>query len=222
MANNLKKDLLLVEVELTEGISVVFRFLNEDEGLLYEVTWNLRKFDPDNTKWVKSEEQEQKVAEWAKEYFGVEVAELANLGDANVYKDVYHYDTFNSLWEIKRTEKMPKDRVGEIFTVEITEVEETSKGFLPKFEEEGKTYGISGFDTSTFLKGQNKFFKDPVKEEKTKAKFLDRFGISLEDKDTLVGEEVMVEIKQTGAYTWIEGKKFTEAKKNKMKEKAGK
>ena len=42
---------------------------------------------------------------------------------------------------------MPKDRVGEIFTVTITEVEETSKGFLPKFEEEGKTYGISGFDS---------------------------------------------------------------------------
>ena len=222
MANNLKKDLLLVEVELTDGISVVFRFLNEDEGLLYEVTWNFRKFDPDNKKWVTSPEQEEKVAQWADEYFGVVVADLANLGDANIYKDVYHYDTFNSLWEIQRTEKMPKDRVGEIFTVTITDVEETSKGFLPKFEEEGKTYGISGFDTSTFLKGQNKFFKDPVKEEKAKEKFLDRFGISLEDKDLLVGEEVMVEIKQTGIYTWIEGKQFNKAKKEKMKQKAAK
>lgn len=222
MANNLKKDLLLVEVELTEGMSVVFRFLNEDEGLLYEVTWNFRKYDPDNKKWIVSADQEEKVAEWAKEHFGVEVAELANLGDSNIYKDVYHYDTFNSLWEIQRTEKMPKDRVGEIFTVTITAVEETSKGFLPKFEEEGKSYGISGFDTSTFLKGQNKFFKDPVKEEKAKEKFLDRFGISLEDKDLLVGEEVMVEIKQTGIYTWIEGKQFNKAKKEKMKQKAAK
>ena len=57
---------------------------------------------------------------------------------------------------------------------------------------------------------------------RSKEKFLDRFGISLEDKGLLVGEEVMVEIKQTGPYTWVEGKKFTEAKKNKMKEKAGK
>ena len=222
MANNLKKDLLLVEVELTQGESVLFTFFNEEDGGLYPVVWNFRKYDPVNKKWNPSAEQEEKVAEWAKEHFGVEVAELANLGDTGVRKDVYHYDEYNSLWENKNISKMPKERVGEILTVTITEIDKNASAYIPKFEEDGLTYGVGGFKVATYLKSQNKWFPDPVKANKSESKFKDYFGVSVEQKDALIGEEMMVEIKPYRDDTWIEVKKFPEAKKEKMKQKAGK
>ena len=68
----------LIEVEQTAE-RTVFTFLDRDRGEVRDITWNTKKYDKDNNKWVASPEQEEKVEEWSQEYFNCSYADLANL-----------------------------------------------------------------------------------------------------------------------------------------------
>lgn len=219
MSKELRKDLLLVAVTEVENEKFTLDFLSEEEGMLYEVSWNLRKWDNEatgNNKWVASEEQEQNVAKWAKEIFDVDVSELKNLGDKGIRKDVYHYGTFNSLWEVSRIEKFDKSRVGEIFPVTVSAIEEDNKGIQVKFEEEGKTYSVN-FGTSKYMETLNRFVTDPVKRHKSLEKFRDTFGVSFDNKDVLIGQEIMIEVKLAfGKFVYVEAKKLSQKIKDSL------
>lgn len=219
MSKELKKDLLLVAVTDVEGEKFQFDFFSEEEGSVYEVSWNLRKWDNEasgNNKWVQSDEQEANVAKWAKEVFDVDVSELKNLGDKGIRKDVYHYGNFNSLWEVSRIEKFDKSRVGEIFPVTIDSIEEDNKGIQVKFEEEGKTYSVN-FGTSKFMETLNRFVTDPVKRNKSLDKFQDTFGVSFDNKDALIGQEIMIEVKLAfGKFVYVEAKKLSQKIKDSL------
>ena len=223
----LKKDLALIEVTEELGKNITLSFLDVDgAGSVYDVTWNLRKYNPDakgQDKWEQSDEQEAQVEKWSQDVFGVPMVELKNLAsgslDNAVRKDVHHYGSFNSLWEVSRIEKFSKDRVGEILTVTVKEISEDAKGFHVQFEEDDKTYAVT-FTTAKYIEIIKKFVNDPVKEEKAKVKFKDTFGIAYDEREKLVGEEIMVEIKLAfGQFPYTEAKKFTEARKKKLQAK---
>lgn len=219
MSKELRKDLLLVAVTEVENEKFTLDFLSEEEGMLYEVSWNLRKWDNEasgNNKWVQSDEQEANVAKWAKEVFDVDVSELKNLGDKGIRKDVYHYGTFNSLWEVSRIEKFDKSRVGEIFPVTVSAIEEDNKGIQVKFEEEGKTYSIN-FGTSKYMETLNRFVTDPVKRHKSLEKFQDTFGVPFEQSEVLIGQEIMIEVKLAfGKFVYTEAKKLSQKVKDSL------
>ena len=223
----LKKDLALIEVTEELGKNITLSFLDVDgAGSVYDVVWNLRKYNPDakgQDKWEQSDEQEAQVEKWSQDIFGVPMIELKNLATGSlenaVRKDVHHYGSFNSLWEVSRIEKFSKDRVGEILTVTVKEISEDAKGFHVQFEEDGKTYAVT-FTTAKYVEILGKFVNDPVKEEKAKVKFKDTFGIAYDEREKLVGEEIMVEIKLAfGQFPYTEAKKFTEARKKKLQAK---
>lgn len=223
----LKKDLALIEVTEQVGKNITLSFLDVDgAGSVYDVVWNLRKYNPDakgQDKWEQSDEQEAQVEKWSQDVFGVPMVELKNLAsgslDNAVRKDVYHYGSFNSLWEVSRIEKFSKDRVGEILTVTVKEISEDAKGFHVQFEEDGKTHAVT-FTTAKFVEMLGKFVNDPVKEEKAKTKFKDTFGITYDEREKLVGEEIMIEVKLAfGQFPYAEAKKLTEARKKQLQEK---
>ena len=202
----------LIEVEQTAE-RTVFTFLDRDRGEVRDITWNTKKYDPDTNKWTPSQETMERVEGWAKEYFDTDYVGLANLGDQGITKDIYTYDKFNSLWESTQMAKFTKEDVGQIFSVTVTDVVEEVSGLKIKFDYEGETYQ-SNMGWAKYIEATKEWFLDPIKKSKQQAKFEDKFGIAFENKEQLIGRDVMVEVSLAfGTAVYVEIKPFPKKKK---------
>ena len=200
----------LIEVEQTAE-RTVFTFLDRDRGEVRDITWNTKKYDKDNNKWIASPEQEEKVEEWSQEYFNCSYADLANLVVQEIRRDIYGYDTFNSFWEVNQVNKFSPEDKGQIFSTTVTDVAEEVSGLKIKFMYEDKEYQ-SNMGWAKFVEGTG-WFGDPVKKEKQKAKFETKFGIPFKDKDQLIGKDIMVEIDAAFGKPYADIKAFPKKKK---------
>lgn len=202
----------LIEVEQTAE-RTVFTFLDRDRGEVRDITWNTKKYDPDTNKWTPSQETMERVEGWAKEYFDTDYVGLANLGDQGITKDIYTYDKFNSLWESTQMAKFTKEDVGQIFSVTVTDVVEEVSGLKIKFDYEGETYQ-SNMGWAKYIEATKEWFLDPIKKSKQQAKFEDKFGIAFENKEQLIGRDMMVEVSLAfGTAVYVEIKPFPKKKK---------
>lgn len=206
----LLEKLELVEVTF-EDKKVVFTFLDEERGEIREVQWNKQVYDSDNQKWIDDAEKAAKVDEWCAEYFGLEFEQLAQaIGER---KDVYAYDNFNSLWEVKMVKKFEKDMVGQIMEVEVTEVEDDGKAIHIRFEYDGDTYE-NKMQYADYLEAKKQWFVNPVKRKKQYEKFEEKFHISIDNKEELVGKTIMIEIKLAfKKFVYVDVKPFPKKKK---------
>ena len=166
---------LLELIEVTQDLDkTVFTFLDRDRGEVRDITWNTKKYDKDNNKWVASPEQEEKVEEWSQEYFNCSYADLANLVVQEIRRDIYGYDTFNSFWEVNQVNKFSPEDKGQIFSTTVTDVVEEVSGLKIKFMYEDKEYQ-SNMGWAKFVEGTG-WFGDPVKKEKQKTSLRPSLG----------------------------------------------
>ena len=199
---NLREDLTLIEVEYKDK-SALLTFLDEDCGEIREVKFNKQVWD--NGSYVDDADKEKMVEEWCQKYFEVSFDNLSQA--VGVKKDVYCYDGFNSLWECNTVSKFSKDNVGEIFTTEIKEVIDDGKGIHITFEYNGSTYE-SKMMYAKYVEVRKEWFPDPQKKNKRYGDFKKKFGVSVEDAEEIVGNEIMVEVKLAmGKYPWCDIKK---------------
>lgn len=205
---------LLTQLELVEvtfeDAKATLVFLNEDEGTIHEVGFNKKVYDADSKKFVADEEKALKVEEWSQEYFGLS---FENLGQAvGDRKDIYTYDTFNSLFEVQTTKKFEPDMVGQILSVEVTDVVLDGEGIRILIDYDGDTYRSNmGFTKKI---GET-YYVDPIKRGKQIDKFKEKFGFDVESREELVGKTVMIEVKKMGGSNaiYIEIKPFPKKKK---------
>lgn len=208
----LLKDLLLVNVEReNDGKKIKFTFLDEKAGEIHDVTFNKQVYNADTNKFEDSEEKSEQVEKWCTEYFGVDSNSLGSAVGV-VRKDVYKYDKFNSLWESNVTNKFELSDVGMIFQAECTNVIDDGIAVRIKFEYEDKEYE-SKMTYSTYVESMKQWFTNPLEKQKKYDKFLEKFGIHIENKEDLIGKELMIEIRQTGKYPWAEIKPLMKKKK---------
>ena len=212
----LKENLLLMGTNIDDR-SIVFDFLDEDQELVYEVKWNLQAYDKDKKEWYDSAEQKEKVNKWAKEYFDTDLEGLNNLPEG-IRKNVYHSRKYNSLWEGPLS-KFPADRIKELLTVEITDVYEDKFGLKVKFEEDGESYA-SNFGTTKYVKKLDKYFPEAARKQSALERFEETFGIPFEKGEALIGQEMMVEIKQVGENTFADPKSLSKKQKEQVQAKA--
>lgn len=208
----LREKLQLVEVEYTEDRKKVeFTFLDEEDGVVRPVIFNRQSYDAVKGKYVDDPEKAAKVDEWCQTYFGLE---YDNLDQAvNTTHDIYVYDNFCSLWEVQQVEKMDEDMVGQIIQTEIKEIIVDDVAIRIRFEYEGKTYE-SKMTYGKYLEVQKKWMRDVIKEKRQKEKFKKKFLVDIEDKDTLIGHPIMVEVKKAmGKFVYCEVKAFPKPKK---------
>ena len=60
-----------------------------------------------------------------------------------------------------------------------------------------------------YQKDMNLWFTDPLKKQKQMEKFKDKFGVDISEKDTLIGHDIIVEVKiAMGKYYYGDIKKF--------------
>ena len=213
----LKENLDLMNTTVTDE-AITFDFISTEDDTLYEVKWNLKKYDEDKKAWVEDAGQREKVEKWANEYFDTDIDGLNNLPQG-IKKDVYYYGKFNSLWEVAMLSKFPADRAKELFSVTVTNVYRDDFGLKVVFEEDDKNYAVN-FSTSKYFKEMNKSFKDASKEIKALEKFEDTFGIPFEKGKALIGQDIMVEIKVAfGDKTYVEAKSLNKKQKEALQEK---
>ena len=203
------KQLELVDVTF-EDKKAVLTFLDEDRGEIREVNFNKQSYDSDANKFVDDEEKAAKVEEWCEEHFNLPFDRLAEaIGER---KDIYAYDKFNSLFEVKQIAKFDKDMVGQILQVDITNVEDDGIKISIQFEYEGETYE-SKMTYADYLEAKKQWFVNPLKKKKQFEKFEDKFGIPVDEKEKLIGETAMIEIKLAfGKFVYVEIKPFPKKK----------
>lgn len=203
------EQLELVDVTF-EDKKAVLTFLDEDRGEIREVNFNKQSYDSDANKFVDDEEKAAKVEEWCEEHFNLPFDRLAEaIGER---KDIYAYDKFNSLFEVKQIAKFDKDMVGQILQVDITNVEDDGIKISIQFEYEGETYE-SKMTYADYLEAKKQWFVNPLKKKKQFEKFEDKFGIPVDEKEKLIGETAMIEIKLAfGKFVYVEIKPFPKKK----------
>lgn len=204
----LLEQLELVDVTF-EDKKATLVFLDEARGEIREVNFNKKIFD--NGKWLDDEEKAAKVEGWCEEFFKLSFDQLAlAIGEK---KDIYAYDGFNSLYEVAMIKKFEEDMVGQIFEVEVSEVIDDGKAIRIRFEYENDTYE-SKMTYSTYMEAKKEWFVNPVKKQKQYSKFFEKFGFSVDEKELLVGRNVMIEVKKAlGKYVYVDVKPFPKKKK---------
>lgn len=198
----------LVEVVYeNEGQKAVMTFVDFENGNALEVNFNKQVYDAENQKWNDDEAKALKVAEWSEKYFNTDFDHISDrIGDEF---EVYRYDNFNSLYPVDVVAKFTKDDVDDIFQTKISEVVDDGTAIKIRFEHDGKTYE-SKMTYGKYVESLKKWFDDPIKHEKTKKKFEDKFGVPVEQADKLKGKPITIEVK-------LAFKKFPYAEIKKLK-----
>lgn len=205
----LLKDLELVEVAIDDG-KAVLTFLDEEHGEIREVNFNKKIYDSDKNKWVEDAAKAEKVEKRSKEYFNLSFDELGKaVGERH---NIYAYEKFNSLWEVEQIEKFDKEMLGQIIETQIKEIEDDGKAIRVKFEYEGKLYE-SKMSYADYMETRKQWFVNPQKKTKQFAKFESKFHVPFEEKETLIGKSIMVEVKQAfGKFVYAEVKPLPKPK----------
>lgn len=174
----------LVDVLNKDG-KITLTFLNEDR--IYEVNWNLKKYDTVLKDFIESEEKEAQVEEWSQKYFGVPVADLKD--QIGTEQEVFIYDTYASLWESQN--KFTKDDMGKSFRTVIDEIIETDTEIQIWYKWNDKKYMSK---MSFTQKMGDQYYLNPIKQRKQLEKFKTKFGVPIEEKEELIGHEILVKV----------------------------
>lgn len=191
MTNKIEQ-LRLLAVEREEDYQATLKLADLDSKLIYDVNFNKREFDRNTKKWIPSPEKADKVEKLCLEYVGFSFDELEEALGSNF--DVYVYENFNSLWEVKFTNKFTDEHKGKSFQTTIDEIEDNGTAILIKYKWKGEPYQ-SKMTYADYSEDLKEWFVNPQKRKKQLDKFGDKFGMPLEDKDELVGSKIIVNVK---------------------------
>lgn len=187
----IRKDLVLVSVEYeNNGQKAIMTFLDRERKQVRVVNFNRQSYD--NGKYVDDPEKAEKVDAWCDEYFGVPFGELEKC--IGVVKDVYCYDTFNSLWESQSIAKFTKDMNKMIIQTEISEVIVDDYAIRIRYPYDGKTYE-SKMSYAIYMEETREWFQDPIKKDKKYADFESKFHVPVDRAQEIVGKQIIVEVK---------------------------
>jgi len=203
------KQLEAVEVNIEDGKATI-TFIDQERGEIHDVSISTKKYNEDTGKFEGNQEQADKAEAKAQRLFGLSFDKLGQvIGERH---DIYVYDRFDSLEEVTVVAKFDKDMVGQIIQVDVASVEADEVGLHIKFEYEGETYQ-SNQNYATYMESTGTWFQNAQKRKKQEAKFESKFGITVENKEELVGKAIMAEVKDFNGNVWIEIKAFPKKKK---------
>ena len=205
----LRKELELVSVDYeNNGKKAVLTFLDRERKQVRVVNFNKQSYR--DGKYVDDKEKAGKVDQWCADYFGCGFNDLGECCGEKM--DVYCYENFNSLWEVEQIEKFTADMEGLLIQTEVKEILVDDYFIKIRYEYEGKTYE-SKMGFGTYFKATKEWYQDPVKKEAQYRKFEEKFHVPVENKDALIGHQLVVEVKSAfGNNYYGDVKKFPKGK----------
>lgn len=190
---------------------LVLTFLDIEAGAVRVVNFNRQKYDTLEKKYIDDPEKAAKVDEWCDTYLKTT---FDNAKDAIGTKHtVYVYEKFCSLWEAEMVDKFTEDQVGEMITGEIVSVDVDDVAIRVRYKADDHLYE-SKLGYGIYQENLKQWFTDPIKKNRQFGKFEEKFGVSVENKDQIVGKTIQVEVKKAlGKYLYGEMKAFPKKKK---------
>lgn len=168
---------------------IVLNFIDDEEGMLYEVIWNKGKYDSKQNKWVPDKGKELEVANWCKQYLNVPIENI-NDAEGQVHT-VYIGDKFNSLW--KSSTPFNEDMKGKIFNTKVDDIKVDNKQIEVFYEIDGKLHSTHMRYTQ---RKNDRELINPQKRRKQQEKFKEIFGVDVDEAEKAVGQNIMVECKK--------------------------
>lgn len=201
----IRENLELIEVNYTaDKKKAVLVFLDAERGEIREVNFNCQTYK--DGKYVDDEEKAAKVQKWCAEYFDTDFDNLSSAVGAK--KTVYCYDTFNSLFEVDQVEKFDPKMKGKLFQTTVEEILLGDYAIKIRYKIDGKLYE-SKMVFGKYLENLKQWFVEPIKREKTLAKFKEKFGVPVEEADSLKGAKLIIEVKSAfGTHLYGDVKKM--------------
>lgn len=205
-----RKNLELVNVSYENGgQKAVMTFLDKERGEVRVVNFNKQIYK--DKKYINDTDKAAKVEGWCADVFGCDFTELPT--KVGQKYDVYEYPDFNAVFECDYVEKFTEDMVGQIYQTTIDKVILGDYEIQIRYTIDGNQYATH-HRFSQYVESLNQYFVDPQKKEKVFAKFQTKYGVSVEDRDKLVGHKIMVEVKNAfGGHYWGDIKKFPAGRK---------
>ena len=187
----IRENLELIEVNYENNQQkAVLVFLDAERGEIREVNFNLQSFK--DGKYVDDPEKAEKVDKWCTDLFSCSFTQLPSC--VGQKKTVYCYDRFNSLFEVDQVSKFTDAMKGKLYQTTIEEVKMDDYAIRIRYKIEGNLYE-SKMTFGKYLENLQQWFVDPIKKEKTLAKFKEKYGVDISEADSLTGHKLIVEIK---------------------------
>lgn len=208
MAELVKVNVIAVEDE-KETLKITV--LNEDGTAVFELSLGKMKYSKTDKKWSDDAETYERFVENLKEVFVLEpatetaeatVLELTPDSDFDaelVGKTLHVYQRTEdkvSFWDGLTVDKPENDLVGDIEQCEIIAVQvfDATARIVFKWSD-GNNYA-QNFRYGNWIESLEKNIPNPAKRKKAEARFKKLTGVNFDDAQSLVGKQVMVEIKE--------------------------
>ena len=187
----IRENLELIEVKYeNDSKKAILTFLDTDRGEIREVNFNRQSYK--DGKYVDDPEKAAKVDEWCKTIFDTSFSNLPAAVGAK--KTVYCYDTFSSLFEVDQVKKFTEAQKGKLYQTTIEDILLDEYCIRIRYKIEGDTYE-SKMVFGKYVEQMKKWFIDPIRKEKTLAKFKEKYGKDISEANDLKGAKLIVEVK---------------------------
>ena len=185
----------MIKAEVVNGTRLEMKFYDTENDVLRTVKFNKQAWDREKGQFVDDPEKEQKCEEWSQKYFGCSFDEVPE--QVGVCRDIYVYENFCSLWETEDTQRAKRfdAPVKGIIKTKIENIYVDTVGIHVEYKYNDELYE-SKYTYSEFVKDLKKWVRDPEREERAKRRFKEIFGRDISEKDTLLGEEIQVQVKK--------------------------
>lgn len=185
----------MIKAEVVNGTRLEMKFYDPENDVLRTVKFNKQNWDREKGQFVDDPEKEQKCEEWSQKYFGCSFDEVPE--QVGVCRDIYVYDKFCSLWETEDTQRAKRfdSPVKGIIKTKIENIYVDTVGIHVEYKYNEELYE-SKYTYAEFVKDLKKWVRDPEREDRAKHRFKDIFGRDVSEKDTLIGEEIQVQVKK--------------------------
>lgn len=207
MAKELLGQLEIIDYKL-EDMSLELVFLLPEKEEIREVKLYKGVFDRKTQKWSKEEAQAEKFKNNLKTYLGVTEAKIESILGKKV--DVWQSDNgYCYLWEPEDIQRFDLDYCNQVLRAFVKDVVEYDAKLVIKLDIDGETYA-SNMSYGKWVAAQKKSFPNPIQKKKQIEKFEEKFQISWEEKESLVGTEVFVTVKKNNLDTTGKNPTFIE------------
>lgn len=185
----------MIKAEVVNGTRLEMKFYDPENDVLRTVKFNKQNWDREKGQFVDDPEKEQKCEEWSQKYFGCSFDEVPE--QVGVCRDIYVYDKFCSLWETDDTQRAKRfdSPIKGIIKTKIENIYVDTVGIHVEYKYNDELYE-SKYTYAEFVKDLKKWVRDPEREDRAKRRFKDIFGKDISEKDTLIGEEIQVQVKK--------------------------
>lgn len=190
---NLIENLELADVVREDKNKAILKLIDRDNKLIYEVNLNKLAFDRETNTWKPNKEKAENVEKTCLEYVGYSFDELEKAIGKNF--NIYEYDWGYSFYKINTISKFKAEHKGKSFQTVIDDIiVDDVIGIHIRYKWKDETYQTN-MTYGQFDEVTRQWYLVPLEKKKKYNAFLTKFGVPVEEKEKLIGKNIIINVK---------------------------